>query len=58
MTATPTVTPAATNGNQTLTLSGSNIYTGGLFVADHVFEANARSRQCGAAVLLKRLQAA
>jgi lysozyme family protein len=38
--------------------SFSNIYTGGLFVADHVFEANARSRQCGAAVLLKRLQAA
>jgi lysozyme family protein len=38
--------------------SFSNIYTGGLFVADHVFEADARSRQCGAAVLLKRLQAA
>jgi lysozyme family protein len=37
--------------------SFSNIYTGGLFVADHIFDAQARSRQCGAAVLLKRLQA-
>ncbi len=37
--------------------SFSNIYTGGLFVADHEFDANARSKQCGAAVLLKRLQA-
>lgn len=37
--------------------SFSNIYTGGLFVADHVFDPAARSKQCGAAVLLKRLQA-
>jgi lysozyme family protein len=37
--------------------SFSNVYTGGLFVADHVFDPAARSRQCGAAVLLKRLQA-
>lgn len=37
--------------------SFSNLYTGGLFVADHVFDADARSRQCGAAVLLKHLQA-
>jgi lysozyme family protein len=37
--------------------SFSSIYTGGLFVADHVFDANARSKQCGAAVLLKQLQA-
>lgn len=36
--------------------SFSNVYTGGLFVADHVFDPDARSRQCGAAVLLKRLQ--
>ena len=35
--------------------SFSNIYTGGLFVADHVFDPDARSRQCGAAVLLKSL---
>lgn len=37
--------------------SFSNIYERGLFVADHVFDANAKSRQCGAAVLLKQLQA-
>jgi lysozyme family protein len=37
--------------------SFSNIYQGGLFVADHVFEADARSKQCGAAVLLKKLLA-
>ena len=37
--------------------SFSNIYEGGLFVADHVFDSDARSKQCGAAVLLKRLQA-
>jgi lysozyme family protein len=35
--------------------SFSNVYTGGLFVADHVFDPQARSKQCGAAVLLKRL---
>lgn len=37
--------------------SFSNIYQGGLFVADHVFDPAKRSRQCGAAVLLRRLQA-
>ena len=36
--------------------SFSNLYTGGLFVADHVFDSDAKSQQCGAAVLLKRLQ--
>ncbi len=36
--------------------SFSNIYKGGLFIADHVFDPNAMSKQCGAAVLLKRLQ--
>jgi len=34
----------------------SNIYRGGLFVADHEFDPDARSKQCGAAVLLRRLQ--
>lgn len=38
--------------------SFSNVYTGGLFVADHVFDPAARSKQCGAAVLLRRLQTA
>lgn len=38
--------------------SFSNVYQGGLFVADHVFDPDARSRQCGAAVLLKRLMLA
>lgn len=37
--------------------SFSNLYKQGLFVADHVFDENARSKQCGAAVLLQRLQA-
>jgi lysozyme family protein len=37
--------------------SFSNIYQGGLFVADHQFDPDARSKQCGAVVLLKRLQA-
>lgn len=36
--------------------SFSNLYTGGLFVADHVFDDDGQSQQCGAAVLLKRLQ--
>jgi len=36
--------------------SFSNIYDQGLFVADHVFDPQATSQQCGAAVLLKRLQ--
>lgn len=36
--------------------SFSNIYRGGLFVADHEFDPDARSKQCGAAVLLRRLQ--
>lgn len=36
--------------------SFSNLYQQGLFVADHVFDADAKSRQCGAAVLLKQLQ--
>lgn len=36
--------------------SFSNIYESGLFVADHQFDPDARSKQCGAAVLLKRLQ--
>lgn len=36
--------------------SFSNIYKGGLFVADHVFDPDALSKQCGAAVMLKRLQ--
>jgi lysozyme family protein len=35
--------------------SFSNLYSSGLFVTDHVFDADAVSRQCGAAVLLKRL---
>jgi lysozyme family protein len=38
--------------------SFSNVYQGGLFVDDHVFDPAARSRQCGAAVLLKRLMLA
>ena len=36
--------------------SFSNLYQGGLFVADHEFDPEARSKQCGAAVLLQRLQ--
>ena len=36
--------------------SFSNLYQRGLFVDDHVFDPNAVSRQCGAAVLLKALQ--
>lgn len=36
--------------------SFSNIYERGLFTADHVFDADAVSKQCGAAVMLKRLQ--
>jgi lysozyme family protein len=36
--------------------SFSNLYQGGLFVDDHVFDPHAVSRQCGAAVLLKALQ--
>ncbi|HWP52967.1 MAG TPA: hypothetical protein VN476_02480 [Pyrinomonadaceae bacterium] len=35
--------------------SFSNHYTKGKFIADHVFDPNAVSRQCGAAVLLKRM---
>jgi lysozyme family protein len=37
--------------------SFSNHYTKGKFVRDKVFDSNAVSRQCGAAVLLKRLVA-
>lgn len=37
--------------------SFSNLYERGLFVEDHVFDPAARSKQCGAAILLKRLQA-
>ena len=33
----------------------SNQYTKGKFVADHVFDPNAVSQQCGAAVLLRRM---
>lgn len=35
--------------------SFSNHYAKGKFVADHVFDPNAVSKQCGAAVLLKRM---
>ena len=37
--------------------SFSQLYTKGRFVADHVFDPDAVSAQCGAAVLLKALQA-
>lgn len=37
--------------------SFSNLYVKGKFVADHEFDANAVSKQCGAAVILKQLQA-
>lgn len=36
--------------------SFSNIYEKGLFVADHEFDQDAVSKQCGAAILLKSLQ--
>lgn len=36
--------------------SFSNLYRKGLFVADHAFDGEAVSRQCGAAVLLKQMQ--
>lgn len=35
--------------------SGSNHYSKGKFVADHVFDANAVSKQIGAATILKRI---
>ena len=35
--------------------SFSNLYVSGKFVADHEFDANAVSKQCGAAVMLKTL---
>lgn len=38
--------------------SFSNIYEKGLFVADHKFDRNAVSKQCGAAILLKAMQEA
>lgn len=36
--------------------SYSNLYEKGRFVADHVFDANSVSKQCGAGVLLKAIQ--
>ncbi len=36
--------------------SFSNLYARGKFVADHEFDPNAVSKQCGAAVILKQLQ--
>jgi len=38
--------------------SFSNHYTRGKFVADHLFDPNAVSRQCGAAVMMRALQEA
>lgn len=38
--------------------SFSNLYTRGKFVADHIFDSNAVSKQCGAAVMLRALEEA
>jgi lysozyme family protein len=43
------------NMNSPYLWSGSNHYTRGKFVEDHVFDPNAVSQQVGAAVLIKRL---